>query len=63
MLKNLPKIIKICWKYHKISTIILISLKNMVQNSLGADFYGFIWFLMVLKNDIKNITHWPYLDP
>ena len=27
------------WKYHKTNAIMFISLKNMVQNSLGVDFF------------------------
>ena len=51
--KNRPKITKTHWKYHKLSTIMLISLKNKVQNSLGIDFDDFIQFLKVLKAVLK----------
>ena len=44
---------KIHWKYHKINAIMFISPKNMMQNSLGVDFYGFIRFLRVLKTALK----------
>ena len=41
----------------------LFRLKNKVQNGLGVTFWWFYLFFDGFKNDVKNITHWPYLDP
>jgi hypothetical protein len=39
-----------------------VSLKNKVQNGLGVTFWWFYLIFDGFKNDVKNTTHWSYLD-